>query len=306
MNNPAFYALIAAAGRPRQRDAFRLDAPLGSLSAIQRTIHTFRLAGASDIVVVTGYRALELERHLARSGVICLRNKNWENSDMMSSVRLGLSYLASSCLPVLFTPADIPLFTISTVLLLLKSRAEYAVPHINGKNGHPLFLSSDIQPFLLGFQGEGGLREALRRSPYQRTLVEVPDEGILFDAEASGECEELLERYRKQPFLPQINISLERETSFFDRNTALLLRLIRQTRSVKQACGLMGISYSKGWDILNELELQAGITAVHRRPGGNGGGRTCLTPEGESFLESYNAFELEVISLAKASFYKYF
>ena len=124
MSIPTFHALIAAAGKPRRRDSFQVSNPLGSLSVIRRIIHTFRQAGAGDIVVVTGYQARELERHLARSGAICLRNEDWENSDMMASVRIGLAYLAASNCPVLFTPADIPLFTVSTVLLLLESGAE--------------------------------------------------------------------------------------------------------------------------------------------------------------------------------------
>ena len=89
--------------------------------------------------------------------------------------------------------------------------------------------------------------------------MEVPDEGVLFDAELSTDCAELLERHRKQPFLPLVSMSLERELPFFDRTAAMLLRLIRQTGSVKKACGLMGLSYSKGWNILNDLELQAGL-----------------------------------------------
>ena len=120
---------------------------------------------------------------------------------MMASVRIGLAYLAASNCPVLFTPADIPLLPCPPSFLLLESGAESAVPQIN-KRGHPLLLGANIQPFLLGYEGNGGLREALRLSPYQRTLVEVPDEGVLFDAELSTDCAELLERHRKQPFLP--------------------------------------------------------------------------------------------------------
>lgn len=306
MSIPTFHALIAAAGRPRRCGAFQVSDPLGSLSVIRRIIHTFRQAGAEEIVVITGYQARELERHLARSGVICLRNEDWDHTDMMASVRLGLSYLAPSCGPVLFTPADIPLFTVSTVLHLLESNAKFAVPHVNGKNGHPLFLGTEIQPFLLNFKEEGGLRKALRCSQFERTLVEVMDEGVLFDAELSTDCEELLERHRRQPFLPLINVSLERESLFFDKTTAMLLRLISQTGSVKKACGLMGLSYSKGWVILNDLELQAGITAIRRRPGGSDGGATTLTVDGEAFLERFSAYESEVTAMARACFDKYF
>lgn len=306
MSCPSFYALIAAAGRPRRKDGFQVSDPLGSLSVIRRIIHTFHQAGAAGIVVITGYHAKELERHLARSGVICLRNNDWENSDMMASVRMGLSYLSSTPGPVMFTPADIPLFTMSTVLHLLDSGADFAVPQADGKSGHPLYLSTKIQPFLSQYKEDGGLREALRRSGFPRTLVHVPDEGVLCDVELSGDFEELLERHRRQPFLPLVSVSLERESPFFDRTSAMLLRLINQTGSVKKACSLMGLSYSKGWDILNELELQAGITAINRRPGGSDGGATTLTAEGKEFLEQFSAYEAEVISLAKKCFGRFF
>lgn len=306
MSCPSFYALIAAAGKPRRNDGFQVSDPLGSLSVIRRIIHTFRQAGAAGIVVITGYHAKELERHLARNGVICLRNDDWENSDMMASVRIGLSYLSSSPKPVMFTPADIPLFTISTVLHLLNSGADFAVPQADGKSGHPLYLGTEIQPFLSHYEEGGGLREALRRSGFPRTLIHVPDEGVLYDAELSEDFEELLERHRRQPFLPLVSVSLERESPFFDRTGAMLLRLIEQTGSVKKACALMGLSYSKGWDILNGLEFQAGITAVSRRPGGSDGGATKLTAEGKDFLERFTAYETEVVSLAKELFTHFF
>lgn len=303
-----FHALIAAAGRPRRRDDFQLSAPLGALSVIRRIIHTFHQAGAGEVVVITGYQARELERHLARSGVICIRNEDWEHSDMMASVRLGLSYLSPFECPILFTPADIPLFTVSTVLGLLKTRTAYAVPQTKGRCGHPLFLGQAVQPFLITFKGSGGLRQALKQAPVSGSVLEVADEGVLFDAERSEDrdCVELLESLRHQPFVPLVSVSLERELPFFDRTAALLLRLIGQTGSVKKACAMMGLSYSKGWDILNELELSAGLIAVNRRPGGSSGGTTTLTREGLSFLSRFTAYEKEVISLAKECFSKYF
>ena len=115
MSIPTFHALIAAAGKPHRRDSFQVSDPLGSLSVIRRVIHTFRQAGAGDIVVVTGYQARELERHLARSGAICLRNEDWENSDMMASVRIGLTYLAASNCPVPVSYTHLTLPTICSV-----------------------------------------------------------------------------------------------------------------------------------------------------------------------------------------------
>lgn len=73
-----------------------------------------------------GYNAEELERHLASSGVVFLRNENYRTTHMFDSALIGLRYLRDKCRQVLFTPVDIPLFTAATVDALLTSGAELA------------------------------------------------------------------------------------------------------------------------------------------------------------------------------------
>ena len=75
----------------------RLQAQLGSISIAQRVINNFRQAGISKIVVVTGYNADALERHLASNHVIFLRNEDYETTHMFDSVRIGLEYLKDTC-----------------------------------------------------------------------------------------------------------------------------------------------------------------------------------------------------------------
>ena len=86
-------ALIVAAGKSSRMGDFKPMLQLGSISIAQRVINNFRQAGISKIVVVTGYNADALERHLASNHVIFLRNEDYETTHMFDSVRIGLEYL---------------------------------------------------------------------------------------------------------------------------------------------------------------------------------------------------------------------
>ena len=68
-------ALITAAGRYDGMDEFRPMLKLTGSTLIQKEIDTLRKAGASPIVVVTGYEGEQLERHLSHRGVVCIRNE---------------------------------------------------------------------------------------------------------------------------------------------------------------------------------------------------------------------------------------
>ena len=58
-------AIILAAGEPRQMSHFQPMLKLNGKSVIRRQIDAFRAAGVDDILIVTGFHAGMLERHLA-------------------------------------------------------------------------------------------------------------------------------------------------------------------------------------------------------------------------------------------------
>lgn len=117
-------ALIVAAGMSSRMGDFKPMLSIGSISIAQRVVATFQQAGIRRIVMVTGFNAVTLERHLSGNGVIFLRNEDYETTQMFDSVKIGLAYLRGKCDAVLFTPVDIPLFTASPVRSLLDSGAE--------------------------------------------------------------------------------------------------------------------------------------------------------------------------------------
>lgn len=185
-------ALIVAAGMSSRMNSFKPLLKIGSISMIHRIIQTFEQAGITLIVLITGNKAEILENHVASKNVICLRNENYEHSDMLESAKIGLRFLEDKCEQVLFTPVDIPLFTKNTVEGLIRCNAKLASPICQGKKGHPLLIHTTLVPKILKYHGDSGLKGAINEDSWQLTLVEVEDQGILRDANTEEDFKELL------------------------------------------------------------------------------------------------------------------
>ncbi len=139
----AVSAVIAAAGLSARMRDFKPLLCLGSSTVIRHTIDALRGVGAEDIVVVTGYQCAVLERHLFDSGVMFLKNERFAQTDMLTSLQLGLAALPSGVEKVFVTPADVPLVSGETLEIMLGVEAQVVQPLCRGKGGHPLLLRTD-------------------------------------------------------------------------------------------------------------------------------------------------------------------
>ncbi len=283
--------LIVAAGMSSRMNDFKPMMKIGSISTIQRVISTMQQAGVKTVVVVTGFQAEMLEKHIAKMNVICLKNEAYEHTEMFESVKIGMNYLQDKCDKILFTPADIPLFTVETVRLLMNCSALLAKPVCQGKGGHPLLIDASLLPGLITYNGTGGLKGAVTGCGCPITRVDVGDEGILFDADTQEDFKRLLDHHNSQMLRPKLKLTLAKEQEFFDQRTALLVSLIGESGSVRTACEKMKVSYRKGWEMLNRLEEQLGFPIIIRHPGGISGGYSELTEAGSLFLRKY--YELQ-------------
>lgn len=293
--------LITAAGLSSRAGGFKPMMQLGSISIVHRLILTLRQAGCFPIVLVTGHLADELERHVKKLDVICIRNEKYAESEMFDSAKLGLDYLQSKCDRLLFTPVDVPLFTVHTLQALLGSDADFAVPSHGGEAGHPLLIRASMIPPLLEYSGSGGLSAAVAACG-MKTLVEVDDSGILWDVDTPLDYETILKRHSAQLMRPLITVRIAREEAFFGPGLALLLTVIDDCGTVQEACQRINLSYSKGWAILNTAERELGYPLVNRQQGGKSGGGSSLTEKGKSLLERYIEFEAECDQLVSGLF----
>ena len=203
-------AVIVAAGMSSRMGDFKPMMNIGSISIAQRIVATLHQAGVERIIVVTGYNAQQLERHLAGNGLIFLRNEAYASTQMFDSAKIGLSYLRDKCDQILFTPVDIPLFTALTVTKLLESAAPLACPVCEGKTGHPLLISSSLLDTILSDRGENGLQGAISRCGVTMTQVPVEDPGVLHDADTPEDYQSLLAYHNEQLIRPELSISLSR------------------------------------------------------------------------------------------------
>lgn len=287
-------ALILASGFGSDNTTFSPMQQLGTVSPIQRLITTFQQAGIERIAISAEADALlALERHVARLGVVCLpaypqKNRPFERFDC---VRAGLAYLEDKCARILVTPADIPLFTTRTVRLLLDSGAPLVSPAVGRHAGHPLLLASQLIAPVLAYTGDEGLRGAIKNCGVPRTYIEVEDDGVLCDVDSDTDFAPLLEQHRRQSLRPVVKLKIAREQPFFGPGAAQLLTMIYETGSVRVACSHMGVSYSKGWKMLDTMEEQLGARVIFRQQGGKNGGNASLTPEGKALLEQFSLFE---------------
>ena len=299
-------AVIAAAGMSSRMGDFKPMLNIGSISIAQRIVATLQQAGVTKIVMVTGYNAVALERHLAGNGLIFLRNEDYAHTQMFDSARIGLEYLRDKCDRILFTPVDIPLFTAATVEPLLKSDAKLACPVCEGQQGHPILIDASLVDAILADGGERGLKGAMERCGTALTEIPVDDPGILHDADTPEDYRALLQMHNQQLIRPVVSVALAKEKPFFDDKIAMLLSLVDETASVRTACQRMQISYSTGWNIIRTLESQFSRTLIERSQGGAGGGQSRLTDEGRALIRAFEAYKEELRRTANALFDRYF
>ena len=299
-------ALIVAAGMSRRMGEFKPMLSIGSISVAQRVVATLSQAGVSKIVMVTGYNATMLERHLSGNGIIFLRNEDYETTQMFDSVKIGLRYLRDKCDKVLFTPVDVPLFTAKTVKAILGSGAMLAAPMCEGKQGHPILIANELIGEILADCGEMGLKGAMDRCSVPLVRVEVEDPGTIHDADTPEDFSALVGYHNSQLVRPVVNVSLTREKPFFDSKIAMLLMLIDETKSVRAAGQRMQLSYSSCWNIIRTLESQLDHPLIERSQGGAGGSTSVLTDRGRELLERYIAYEQALKDRAGELYTQYF
>ena len=302
-------AVIVAAGVPSYMNDFRPMLKIGRTTIVKRIITTFKQTGVDPVVVVTGNNAVQLEKHISNMGVIYLRNERFYETQMFESARIGLDYLYKKCDRILFTPADIPLFSVQSVQTLLNTDNEISCPSFNGIMGHPLLLSSKTIPLLLSYSGNGGLRGAIASTG--KTVVNIPvdDKGILMDIDTQQDYENLIRQYREiyksQPLRFNLQLKLTKEKTFFDPDVAEFLMLVDKTGSMQTACQYMHISYSKAWKMVNLVEEQLGFLVLIRHAGGSEGGSSQLTDQGRQFTKCFIELQNEIDSSAKIMFKKF-
>lgn len=297
-------AIIAASGIPPNMPDFDPTIMLGDTSVIKRIIITLQKADIEPIVVVTGYKAEIIEKHIARMGVVFLRNEDYMSSDMFHSVRKGLDYLKNECERVFVMPVDVPMFSLESLNLLMERDAAVVCPVFDGKKGHPILLRNDLFEDLLHYQGDDGLRGAVNSNGQDVEFIDVADEGILLELDSQEDFDRLLEEASKyrEPLRYNVQLKIGRNELVFGPGILQFLELVNRTGSMQTACRQMHISYSKGLKMVGLAEKETGLALLERHAGGSEGGVSFLTEDGRNFIDNYIRMKNELDKYADQLF----
>ena len=105
---------------------------------------------------------------------------------------------------------------------------------------------------------------------------------------------------------PTLDVSLCNGTSLYDPRLSMLLHLVEETGSVRDACSLMQISYSAAWNMLNHIEDELGYPLVIRIRGGSVGSGSILTEKGRGLMIAYDGFSQDLQRSAKNLYEEFF
>ncbi len=153
---------------------------------IQRSLQAMREAGASRIVVVTGYYADAIEPLVGPSHAQIVRNPAPERGQG-SSVSLGLAALAGGCAVVIVALAGQPLVgagEVGELLAAFRNRADgerIVYPSVGGQRGNPVVLDGTLVQQLVDAGQAGAVRKFIDRHPEQVRVLQTPNEAFITD-----------------------------------------------------------------------------------------------------------------------------
>jgi molybdenum cofactor cytidylyltransferase len=193
--------IILSAGYSSRMGEFKPLLPLGGMTVLERTIRLFQSADVTDILVVVGYRADDLQPLIERWGARWVVNEHyWE--DMFSSVVVGVNRLEPDREAFFLLPVDLPLVRRQTILDLLEAYRitkgkDIFLPVFMGRRGHPPLIDARYVEAVKRWTGQGGLRSFLEKYKSRTQEVEVADECVLLDLDTPSDYQDMLARYRR-------------------------------------------------------------------------------------------------------------
>lgn len=202
MQEETICALVLAAGLSTRMQAFKPLMPFRGKTLIENTIDSVLSGGAEKVVVVTGYRAGDLEALLGQKyedRVILARNPDYATTDMLHSIRIGCAHLPQ-CGAFFLLPGDMPVVRKETFQRILERRnSEISVifPTLDGYRKHPPLVDYRLVPEIESFDGEGGLRQLWKQHEAIIRTVPVDDTGVWVDLDTQEDYKNCKEQYEK-------------------------------------------------------------------------------------------------------------
>ncbi|MBC7260726.1 MAG: putative selenium-dependent hydroxylase accessory protein YqeC, partial [Chloroflexi bacterium] len=191
-------AVVLAAGASKRFGVPKQLLPFAGKTMIEHVLEAVMATSVDEVVVVLGYAADQIMKHVPTTCRIVL-NREWEEG-IGSSIRRGIKAVDRRTEAALFVLADQPLISAEALEQILYAYYGTAKPIVAsecyGKRGIPALFDRCLFPELEALQGDIGGRQIIARFPDQVVPVEVQSPEILWDVDTIADYERLLERNR--------------------------------------------------------------------------------------------------------------
>jgi molybdenum cofactor cytidylyltransferase len=173
-------AVILAAGRStRMGGPNKLLAELGGKALVRIVTEQVLASKASDVIVVTGHQAAEVEKALGGLKVKFVRNPDFV-AGLASSVKIGIAAVPATADAAVVCLGDMPLIDARLVDRLIEAFAPdrgnlIAVPVSDNRRGNPVLWSRRFFNELMTLDGDIGARHLIAK--HNEAVAEVPVEG---------------------------------------------------------------------------------------------------------------------------------
>jgi CTP:molybdopterin cytidylyltransferase MocA len=140
--------------------AFKPLLPFGNSTVIDTCLNHLNGAGVKQIVVVLGHRAEDIQKAMRSVPAKFVINPN-PDTEMSSSIELGVGAISKAAEAVLITPVDHPAVPPQIIQSLIdnwRGGAKLIQPEFEGKGGHPVLIDLTFRHELMNLAEESSLR----------------------------------------------------------------------------------------------------------------------------------------------------
>jgi len=179
--------LAAGAGR-RFGDGGKLLSPHAGGRLIDGALRLALAAPVDEVLLVTGSRGAAVADHalaLVRDPRLRIVSAPDWAEGLAASLRAGVRAAgpADAVLVLLGDMPRIPASVLSPLVDAVRRGGLAAAPVFDGQRGHPVVFSAALYPQLLALAGDQGAGRLLVGLEGALSLVEAPDDGVLYDVD---------------------------------------------------------------------------------------------------------------------------
>ncbi|NLT38908.1 MAG: NTP transferase domain-containing protein [Clostridiales bacterium] len=189
-------AIILSAGYSSRMGAFKPLLPINGIPAVAMAAQAAAAAGA-QVFVLTGHNRSALSRLIEEKRYTEVFNGFYDRG-MFSSIQAGIAEAArhGGFTGALLWPCDCPIIPSRVAKSILDEAERHpgmlVVPCCAGKNGHPLYIPSEMFRGILDYNEPGGMKSFLKCHKHMLHALETDCDAVLLDMDTKQGYERIL------------------------------------------------------------------------------------------------------------------